>query len=111
MVVYTEVRDALESARSELLTEESQKDMKGWTRVVQFYFKDLNEFWHFIVDDGIPGELINEEHDDAQVRITMTEETFLGLMNGEINRMKAFAAGKVKVKASLQDISKLTKFM
>ena len=96
MVVNT-VKEALEQARQELLTEESREEMKGWSRVVQFYFKDSDEFWHFVVNDGIPGELENFEHDDAEVRITMTEETFLGLMNGEINRMKAFAAGSQTV--------------
>lgn len=106
-----EVVEALEGARKELLTEESKKEMKGWTRTVQFHFKDSDEFWHFDVVDGIPGQLINEEDDDAEVRIKMTEDTFLGLMKGEINRMSAFTSGKVKVKASLKDISKLTKFM
>lgn len=111
MPTKQEVIDALEDTRKELLTEESQKELKGWTRTIQFHFKDTDEFWHFEVIDGIPSQLVNEEADEVEIRIKMDEDTFLGLMNGKINRMAAFTSGKVKVKASLKDISKLTKFM
>ncbi|NHJ47221.1 MAG: hypothetical protein FK733_05480 [Asgard group archaeon] len=111
MTTKKETIEELENARKELLTEENQKDLKGWTRVVQFHFKDIDEYWHFEVNDGVPGPLVNEEADDADIRIKMDEDVFLGIMAGEINRMKAFTSGKVKVKAALKDISKLTKFM
>jgi putative sterol carrier protein len=111
MTTKQETIDALEKARKELLSEENQKELKGWTRIVQFHFKDIDEYWHFKVDDGVPGPLVNEEADEADIRIKMDEKTFLGIMAGKINRMAAFTSGKVKVKAALKDISKLTKFM
>jgi putative sterol carrier protein len=111
MPTKEETIQALEKARRELLSEENQKELKGWDRIVQFHFKDIDEFWHFQVVDGVPGPLVNEESDDADIRIKMDEDTFLGVMNGTIKRMAAFTSGKIKVKASLKDISKLTKFM
>ena len=111
MTTRKEVIEALEAARGKLLDEKAKEEFQGWTRAIQYYFKDADEFWHFSVVDGVPGELVNEEADDAQVRFTMTEDTLLGLIDGSINGMLAFTTGKVKVKASMKDISKLQKLI
>ncbi len=111
MTTRKEVIDALEAAREKLLTEEAKKEFQGWTRIIQYHFKDTDEFWHFEVIDGTPRELVNAESEDAEVKFTMTEDTLLGLISGKINGMVAFTTGKVKVKASLKDISKLQKLI
>ncbi len=111
MPTREEVVDALEAARKKLLDENAKKEFKGWTRTIQYHFKDTDEFWHFDVIDGIPGQLVNEESDDAEVKFNMTEDTLLGLIDGKIKGMVAFTTGKVKVKASMKDISKLQKLV
>jgi len=111
MPTRQEVIDALNAAREKLLTEEAKKEFKGWTRTIQYYFPDSDEYWHFEVIDGIPGELINAEADDADIRFTMKEKILLGLIDGSVNGMLAFTTGKIKVKASLKDISKLQKLV
>ncbi|HUT82255.1 MAG TPA: SCP2 sterol-binding domain-containing protein [Candidatus Bathyarchaeia archaeon] len=111
MTTRKEVIEALESAREKLLAEDAKKEFQGWTRTIQYHFKDTDEFWHFDVIEGIPGNLVNKESEDADVKFNMSEDTLLGLIDGKINGMVAFTTGKVKVKASLKDISKLQKLV
>jgi putative sterol carrier protein len=106
-----EVLEALEAARQKLLDEKAKKEFQGWTRTIQYHFSDSDEFWHFKVDDGIPGQLVNSEAEDAEVKFKMKEDTLLGLIDGSINGMLAFTTGKVKVKAKMKDISKLQKLI
>lgn len=111
MTTSKEIIEALEAARGKLLTEDAKEEFKGWTRTIQYHFKDTDEYWHFEVIDGVPGELVNEEADDAEVRFKMTEDTLLKLIDGSLNGMVAFTTGKVRVKASMKDISKLQKLI
>ncbi|HUU78041.1 MAG TPA: SCP2 sterol-binding domain-containing protein [candidate division Zixibacteria bacterium] len=111
MTTSIEVIEALEAARNKLLADDAIEEFKGWTRTIQYHFKDSDEFWHFEVVDGIPRELVNAEAEDAEVKFKMTEDTLLGLISGKINGMIAFTTGKVKVKASMKDISKLQKLI
>ncbi|MCF2142332.1 MAG: SCP2 sterol-binding domain-containing protein [Candidatus Heimdallarchaeota archaeon] len=111
MPTREEVIEALEAARKKLLTEDAKKEFKGWNRTIQYYFTDSDEYWHFKVEDGIPGELINAEAEDAEIQFKMKEDTLIGLIDGSINGMRAFTMGKIKVKASLKDISKLQKLV
>ncbi|MFW9924705.1 MAG: SCP2 sterol-binding domain-containing protein [Candidatus Thorarchaeota archaeon] len=106
-----EVIEALEAAREKLLDDNAKKEFEGWTRTIQYHFKDTDEFWHFDVVDGLPGQLENEEDDEADVKFDMTEDTLLRLIDGRLNGMVAFTTGKVKVKASMKDISKLQKLV
>ena len=111
MTTSPEIIECLEAAREKLLDEKAKEEFKGWTRTIQYFFTDTDEFWHFKVNDGIPGELVNEEADDAEVKFKMAEETLIKLINGSLNGMVAFTTGKVKVKASMKDISKLQKLI
>ena len=83
----------------------------GWHRKVLYHFSDTDEYWYMQVIDGHPQKLVQEKIDDPDVRITISTETFIGLMNGTINGMRAFTSGKVKVKASMSDMRKLQVFM
>ena len=111
MTTRPEIIEALNAARNKLLTEDAKEEFNGWTRTIQYHFKDTDEFWYFEVIDGIPRELVNAEAEDAEVKFKMTEDTLLGLIDGSINGMLAFTTGKVKVKASMKDISKLQKLI
>jgi len=106
-----EVINALEAARNKLLTEKNKEEFKGWTRTIQYHFTDTDDVWHFKVQNGIPSEWIHSEAENPDIVFKWTEDTFLGIMSGTINGMKTFMAGKVKVKASMKDISKMQKLM
>jgi len=102
---------ALETARSRMIGEDGKPVLTGWNRQVLYYFSDIDEYWYMQVVDGYPQSPVQEEIEDADVKIKMTSEIFVGLMNGTVNGMRAFTSGKVKVKASMADVRKLQVFM
>ena len=102
---------ALETARSRMIDEDGKPVLTGWNRKVLYHFPDIDEYWYMQVVDGYPQPPVQEEIEDADVRIRMTSEIFVGLMNGTVNGMRAFTSGKVKVKASMADVRKLQVFM
>jgi putative sterol carrier protein len=104
---------ALEKARQKMIRENGEPVIEKWNRQILYYFSDTDEYWLMKVVDGRPGSPVQQpdEVDDADIRLTMTNETFIGLMNGTVNGMQAFLGGRVKVKASMADMGKMQVFM
>lgn len=48
---------------------------------------------------------------DGQIKLATTSDDLLALVNGELNFAKAWAAGRLKVDASVFDLLKLRSFM
>jgi putative sterol carrier protein len=62
----------------------------------------------------VGGELIDiadGDDPDAQIRLTAGSDELVGLVDGKLDFGKAYATGKVKIKASLLDLLKLKKLM
>ncbi|RLC75744.1 MAG: hypothetical protein DRJ03_25185, partial [Chloroflexi bacterium] len=98
--------EALKIARNRMIGENGAPVLEGWNRKVLYHFSDTDEYWYMQVVDGHPQQPVQGEIDDPDVKIKMSSETFVGLMNGTINGMRAFTSGKVKVKASMADVRK-----
>ncbi len=101
---------ALEKARERMIDENGEPVLAGWTRKILYCFSDTDEYWYMQVVDGRPQPPVQEEIDDPGIRLTMSTETFIGLMNGTINGMLAMTTGKVKIKASMADMRKMKVF-
>ncbi|MFX1538368.1 MAG: SCP2 sterol-binding domain-containing protein [Promethearchaeota archaeon] len=104
-----EILKSIEETRMSLLEEENVELFKGWSRTVLYHFSDTNDFFSFEVIDGKPEPIKEGEIEDPDVRFRMTTETMIKLIRGELKGMIAFMTGKVKVKASMSDFSKLQK--
>jgi putative sterol carrier protein len=94
-----------------LFDKEGQPVLAGWNRKILYHFSDTDEYWAMLVVDGRPEQPALGEIEDADIRITVSTETFVGLMNGTINGLKAVTTGKVKVKAAMSDMRKMQVFM
>ncbi len=66
--------------------------------------------YHFTVEDQKISGLIDGSVDHADITLTTDAETLRGLILREIGPFKAYATGKVKLKGSLEDISRIRKF-
>ncbi|MDR9440581.1 MAG: SCP2 sterol-binding domain-containing protein [Halomonas sp.] len=66
----------------------------GMHEIFQFHFTDAGDHY-LVVDDGTL-DVHEGEHGDPSVSLSMSSETFKGVMNGEINGMTAFMTGKLK---------------
>lgn len=111
MTTREELLAALEKTRSRMLDAQGQPRIKGWNRTIQYYFPDVDEYWQMRVVAGRPEPPAPGEADDPDIRLTMSTETFVGLMNGTVKGMAAFATGKVKVKASMADMGQMGVFV
>ncbi|WP_149823384.1 SCP2 sterol-binding domain-containing protein [Streptomyces tailanensis] len=47
----------------------------------------------------------------AEIRLTMTGDDLVAMVNGELNFAKAWGAGRVKLEASLKDLFRLRKLL
>lgn len=56
--------------------------------------------WSVSIDNG-ECTIAEGEHEDADVTLTLDEETFAGILSGEIDGMQAFMAGDVKADGNI----------
>jgi putative sterol carrier protein len=69
---------------------------QGLDAVFQFEITgDGGGNWTIIVKDGAC-EIAEGSHDEPTVTLTMSAETWLGMINKEVNGMQAFMGGQLK---------------
>jgi putative sterol carrier protein len=78
-------------------------------KTVLIELKDGTKY-HFTLRDQHVDGLIEGGVDRADITITTDPETLRGLILREIGPFKAYATGKIKLKGSLEDISRVRKF-
>jgi putative sterol carrier protein len=74
---------------------------KGVNKVFQFQItgKEPNDYY-VVIKDGTC-EVREGVHPSPDCTLTMSDETWLGMVNKEISGVKAFMTGKLKVKGDL----------
>ena len=79
------------------------------TKTVLIELKDGTKF-HFLLKDRHVAALLEGGVDHADITISTDQETLRGLILREIGPFKAYATGKLRLKGSLEDISRIRKF-
>ena len=98
-----------QSAREFFETLESRVDESKAAGVNNSYLFDIEGAgqWKVDVRDGKVN--VTEGDDEADVRITTSEETFQKISGGELNPTSAYMTGKPKVKGDMGAAMKLQK--
>lgn len=109
MASRDQVIETLKAQRRRFTHEKVAPTLKGWTRVMQYTFPDLELHLTLPVTDGVPGEIVVGKVEGAQVFYEMSSDVFLAIDRKELSGMKAFTQKLVKVKASMPDLMKLQK--
>jgi len=74
---------------------------QGLDAVFQFEITgDNGGNWNVAVKDGTC-EISEGSHDDPSVTLTMSAETWLGMVNKEVNGMQAFMGGQLKASGDI----------
>jgi putative sterol carrier protein len=104
------VEQCLETFRMKILDPRALKDYRGWSgKVMQYHFPDTGRYYHIRFQDGLPQPAVEGKPEKADVFYEMSTEVFRALTRKEISGLKAFAQGKVKVRAAMPDLLKLQK--
>ena len=87
--------------------EKLREELKDLSKTV---YVDLGEEkYNFTLKDEHIGDFSQGEIENADISITSDPETFVGIVDGKIKPMKAFALRKVKIKGDVSDIMSLRK--
>jgi len=110
LVLQSDVEQALETFRRKILDPRVVKDYQGWSgRVMQYHFTDTGEYYHIRFQDGLPQPAVKGKPEKADVSYEMSSAIFLAMSCKQISGLKAYALGKVKVRAPMPDLLKLQK--
>jgi putative sterol carrier protein len=109
MVAIDTVEQVLEEYRRKLLDERVAQNFRGWNKTMQYFFTDLDQFYHIRFQDGIPQAVAKGKPEKAEIQYEMSAETFVAMGRKEISGLKAYTQGKVKLKAAMPDLFKLQK--
>jgi putative sterol carrier protein len=104
------VEQCIEKFRLKFSDPRVVKDYKNWSgKVMQYHFTDTDQYYHIRFQDGLPLPAVKGKAEKADVSYEMSSEIFLAMSRKEISGLKAYAQGKVKVKAPMPDLLKLQK--
>ncbi|HUT79931.1 MAG TPA: SCP2 sterol-binding domain-containing protein [Candidatus Bathyarchaeia archaeon] len=109
MVTDEEIIVEINKLRDKLTDENLAKHFKSWNKTMQYYFPDIDTYWHLTMVNGQPGEPIKGKYDNPEIGYEITTEDFFALNRGEISGLKLFNQKRLKIKASMPDILKLQK--
>jgi putative sterol carrier protein len=77
----------------------------GVDEIFQYDIDD--EYWHAIISDGTC-QIVEGEHDDPSVTLSMDADTLKEVMSGETDGMQAFMAGRIKATGNMMLATQLT---
>jgi hypothetical protein len=76
-------------------------------RSVTCHIRDLDVTFRGQLRDGALQDVTRTDSADGQIRLAMTSDDLLRLVDGSLNFAKAWATGRIKVEASVFDLLKL----
>lgn len=107
MATIEEVKEKLEFLKGRAQGERFREATEDFNRVVQYDFTDLEYKGYFSIRDGAIDGPHDGENTSAEIKVEMTSDIFMGLMNKEIDPFTALVKGQLKIKASIWDLMKL----
>lgn len=87
--------------------DQGAKQKASLDRSLSCTLRDLSVTFIGRLHDGELTDIRRASTADAQVRMTMTSDDLLRLVEGELNMASAWASGRVKINASVFDLLKL----
>ncbi|MHA1721661.1 MAG: SCP2 sterol-binding domain-containing protein [Candidatus Baldrarchaeia archaeon] len=111
MVEKKDVEMGLKIVKERFSDPEVVKSLEGFTKTVLFEFNDLSTSYVLRIENGQLKELNEETVENPDVKITMSSETFVNIINKKTNPIKEYTLGKIKTKGSMTDLLKLRKLL
>ncbi|NHJ40038.1 MAG: SCP2 sterol-binding domain-containing protein [Asgard group archaeon] len=109
MVSEEEIIKEIKKIKTKMTDEKVAKHFKNWNKTMQYYFPDVDAYFHLKLVDGQPGDVIKGKAEKPEISYEMTTADFFSLNRGEISGLKLYNQKRLKIKASMPDILKLQK--
>jgi putative sterol carrier protein len=98
---------ALHTLAQRLADNEASRRKAGFDRSVTCTIRDLDVVFAGRLKDGQLIDIGRAAARDAQVRLTMTGDDLLALVDGDLKMASAWATGRVKIEAGVRDLMRL----
>ena len=115
MATTEECRDALEKLSDNMQRAEGDvRSAAALDRSVSCHITDLDVTFAGRMADGrirVHDTLQGPPREKAQIRLTMTGDDLVAMVDGDLNFARAWGSGRVKLEASLFDLFRLRKLL
>jgi hypothetical protein len=102
-----ECEQALHTLAQRLQDSESSRRKAGFDRSVTCTIRDLDVVFGGRLKDGLLVDIARTTSREAQVRLAMTGDDLLALVDGTLKMSSAWATGRVKIDAGVRDLVRL----
>jgi hypothetical protein len=109
MATIDECREAIREVAARLAANPEAGSRIALNRSFGCYIRDLNVHFRGRLGDGRITNLTDGEDPNAQIRLAVTGDDLLALVDGRLHFASAWASGRLSVRASLGDLLKLRK--
>lgn len=111
MTSKEEVRRGLERVAAKLDDAELREYYTRFSKRIQFVYPDIELSFVMEISGGRVKELKEGNISRPDVVVRLDSDTFLAILNKEINALDAFSAGKVKYKGAMTDLLRLQRLL
>lgn len=94
-------------ALADRLAANGSSQSNAFDRTLSCTIRDLGIVYTGRLKDGQLRDISRSQSRDGQVKLTMSSDDLLALVNGTLNMASAWATGRVKVEAGVRDMLKL----
>lgn len=91
--------------------EKVRSKFKNWENTLMISFPDINRSVLYKINGSESIELSEGVDEGAAVKVTMNSDMFIKLLSKQINAIKAYSSGALKVAGDMKNLLKLRKLM
>jgi putative sterol carrier protein len=98
---------AMHDLAARLQAKDPAERRAGFDRRLSCTIRDLGAVFNGRLHDGLLDDITQVSKPDGQVRLELTSDDLLALVDGKLNLASAWASGRVKVHAGVRDVMRL----
>jgi alkyl sulfatase BDS1-like metallo-beta-lactamase superfamily hydrolase len=102
-----ECEQALHGLAAKLAANDPGRRRAGFDRRLTCRLRDLDVIFAGRLKDSLLTDIARTDKADGQVRLSMTSDDLLALVDGHLKMASAWATGRVKVEAGVRDLMRL----
>lgn len=111
MATLDQCRTALNQLATKLATNAEAGGRLDFDRTLACQVPDLAAAFHGRLENGKIIDLTDGDDPTAKIKLIINSDDLLDLVAGNLDAGKAFASGRLKIKASVMDLLKLRKLL